>query len=157
MGTGSALFDSSVYQWVVVLESPGSGNSSDAQVNATSLTLYKESYKNASSEDELSTVGKGTADRSDSGFLASWSHWQGCNPNRKERCLELETMASEISLSFSILRRSTLGPNVQLQEVARKTLWALENDNKEMLLLFKGLFFGGVDEMVLCHLRGFSV
>ncbi|XP_063303415.1 SH3 domain and tetratricopeptide repeat-containing protein 2 isoform X2 [Pelobates fuscus] len=50
-----------------------------------------------------------------------------------------EEFVSEISLSFSILRRSTLGPNVQLQEVARKTLWALENDNKEMLLLFKEL------------------
>ncbi|XP_068133238.1 SH3 domain and tetratricopeptide repeat-containing protein 2 isoform X2 [Hyperolius riggenbachi] len=48
-------------------------------------------------------------------------------------------MASEISLSFSILQRSTLGPNVALQEAARKTLWALENDNKEILLLFKEL------------------
>ncbi|KAM8972036.1 SH3 domain and tetratricopeptide repeat-containing protein 2 [Pelodytes ibericus] len=121
--------------------------------------------------ESVSTVGKGTAERTDVGFLASWSHWQSCHPNRKERCLELETMApddlddselvsvaeetplgkdsvslavgegfvSEISLSFSILRRSTLSPNVHLQEVARKNLWALENDNKEMLWLFKEL------------------
>uniref|UniRef100_A0A8C5PCL5 SH3 domain and tetratricopeptide repeats 2 n=1 Tax=Leptobrachium leishanense TaxID=445787 RepID=A0A8C5PCL5_9ANUR len=119
----------------------------------------------------VSTAGKGVADRTESGFLTSWSHWQSCNPNRKERCLELETMASddpadsepvsvpedtsletdsvslaagegfvtEISLSFSIVQRSTLGPNVRLQEEARKTLWSLENDNKEMLLLFKEL------------------
>ncbi|XP_066447392.1 SH3 domain and tetratricopeptide repeat-containing protein 2 isoform X5 [Eleutherodactylus coqui] len=50
-----------------------------------------------------------------------------------------EGYITEISLSFSILRRSTLDPNVSLQEAARKTLWALENDNKEMLLLFKEL------------------
>ncbi|KAM9311597.1 SH3 domain and tetratricopeptide repeat-containing protein 2 [Gastrophryne carolinensis] len=50
-----------------------------------------------------------------------------------------EGFITEISLSFSILRRSTLGPNVSLQEAARKTLWALENDNKETLLLFKEL------------------
>ncbi|XP_077121887.1 SH3 domain and tetratricopeptide repeat-containing protein 2 isoform X2 [Ranitomeya variabilis] len=50
-----------------------------------------------------------------------------------------EGYITEISLSFSILRRSTLGPNATLQEAARKTLWALENDNKEMLLLFKEL------------------
>ncbi|XP_075065723.1 SH3 domain and tetratricopeptide repeat-containing protein 2 [Mixophyes fleayi] len=50
-----------------------------------------------------------------------------------------EGYITEISLSFSILKRSTLGPNVSLQEVARKTLWALENDNKETLLLFKEL------------------
>ncbi|KAM4748073.1 SH3 domain and tetratricopeptide repeat-containing protein 2 [Rhinophrynus dorsalis] len=50
-----------------------------------------------------------------------------------------EGFITEISLSFSILRRSTLSPNVPLQEVARKTLWALENDNKDILLLFKEL------------------
>lgn len=57
-------------------------------------------------------------------------------------CISLgvgEGFTTEISLSFSILRRSTLGPNVSLQEAARKTLWALENDNKETLLLFKEL------------------
>ncbi|KAM4675989.1 SH3 domain and tetratricopeptide repeat-containing protein 2 [Discoglossus pictus] len=50
-----------------------------------------------------------------------------------------EGFTTEIALSFSILRRSTLLPNVSLQEVARKTLWALENDSKEVLLLFKEL------------------
>ncbi|XP_053573091.1 SH3 domain and tetratricopeptide repeat-containing protein 2 isoform X3 [Bombina bombina] len=50
-----------------------------------------------------------------------------------------EGFITEITLSFSILRRSTLGPNVPLQEVARKTLWSLENDSKEVLLLFKEL------------------
>ncbi|XP_053318314.1 SH3 domain and tetratricopeptide repeat-containing protein 2 isoform X2 [Spea bombifrons] len=91
------------------------------------------------SSETVSSIGKGAAERADLGLLASWSHWQGYNTNRKERCLEVSTMASEISLSFSILRRSTQGPNVQLQEVARKTLWALENDNKEMHMLFKEL------------------
>ncbi|XP_075457090.1 SH3 domain and tetratricopeptide repeat-containing protein 2 isoform X4 [Ascaphus truei] len=50
-----------------------------------------------------------------------------------------EGFITEISLSFSILRRSTLGLNVALQEVARKTLWSLENDNKEVSLFFKEL------------------
>nr|DBA30866.1 TPA: hypothetical protein GDO54_006797 [Pyxicephalus adspersus] len=55
------------------------------------------------------------------------------------KALHRQASAFEISLSFSILRRSTLCPNVSLQEAARKTLWALENDNKETLLLFKEL------------------
>ncbi|XP_041442137.1 SH3 domain and tetratricopeptide repeat-containing protein 2 isoform X2 [Xenopus laevis] len=50
-----------------------------------------------------------------------------------------EGFITEIPLSFSILQRSTQGPNVRLQEAARKMLWALENDNKDISMLFKEL------------------
>ncbi|XP_036605654.1 SH3 domain and tetratricopeptide repeat-containing protein 2 [Trichosurus vulpecula] len=45
----------------------------------------------------------------------------------------------EIPLSFSVYSLSGRGINEQLQEAARKRLWAMENDNKEVNALFKEL------------------
>ncbi|NWV36034.1 S3TC2 protein, partial [Grantiella picta] len=45
----------------------------------------------------------------------------------------------EISLSFSIESRSCQGCNSQLQEAARKKLWALESDDRSVCALFKEL------------------
>ncbi|KAJ1126707.1 hypothetical protein NDU88_005113 [Pleurodeles waltl] len=50
-----------------------------------------------------------------------------------------EGFPTEISLSFCVLRRSSQCPNEQLQEKARRKLWAMESDNKEVLALFKEL------------------
>ncbi|XP_069507488.1 SH3 domain and tetratricopeptide repeat-containing protein 2 isoform X2 [Ambystoma mexicanum] len=50
-----------------------------------------------------------------------------------------EGFPTEILLTFCILRRSTQRLNVQLQEKARRRLWALESDNKEVITLFKEL------------------
>uniref|UniRef100_A0A8D2P5Y9 Uncharacterized protein n=1 Tax=Zosterops lateralis melanops TaxID=1220523 RepID=A0A8D2P5Y9_ZOSLA len=43
----------------------------------------------------------------------------------------------EISLSFSVESRSSRGCNSQLQEAARKKLWALESDDRAVCALFK--------------------
>uniref|UniRef100_A0A8D0GED8 SH3 domain and tetratricopeptide repeats 2 n=1 Tax=Sphenodon punctatus TaxID=8508 RepID=A0A8D0GED8_SPHPU len=51
----------------------------------------------------------------------------------------LHRATSWISLSFSVESHSSQGINSQLQEVARKKLWALENDDKEVCALFKEL------------------
>ncbi|NXA03279.1 S3TC2 protein, partial [Sapayoa aenigma] len=45
----------------------------------------------------------------------------------------------EISLFFSIERRSSRCLNSQLQEAARKKLWALESDDRDVCALFKEL------------------
>ncbi|NXI29347.1 S3TC2 protein, partial [Sterrhoptilus dennistouni] len=45
----------------------------------------------------------------------------------------------EISLSFSVESRSSRGCNSQLQEAARKKLWALESDDRAVCALFKEL------------------
>ncbi|NXD39354.1 S3TC2 protein, partial [Copsychus sechellarum] len=45
----------------------------------------------------------------------------------------------EISLSFSVESRSSRGRNSQLQEAARKKLWALESDDRSVCALFKEL------------------
>ncbi|XP_054834676.1 SH3 domain and tetratricopeptide repeat-containing protein 2 isoform X2 [Eublepharis macularius] len=50
-----------------------------------------------------------------------------------------EGFPNEISLSFSVKSRSGQGLNPQLQEAARKRLWALENDDKDVCALFKEL------------------
>ncbi|XP_048347364.1 SH3 domain and tetratricopeptide repeat-containing protein 2 isoform X1 [Sphaerodactylus townsendi] len=50
-----------------------------------------------------------------------------------------EGFPNEISLSFSVKSRSGQGLNHQLQEAARKRLWALENDDKDVCSLFKEL------------------
>lgn len=50
-----------------------------------------------------------------------------------------EGFLTEISLSFCVLRRSSQCPNGQLQEKARRKLWSMESDNKEVLALFKEL------------------
>ncbi|XP_077780588.1 SH3 domain and tetratricopeptide repeat-containing protein 2 isoform X7 [Podarcis muralis] len=50
-----------------------------------------------------------------------------------------EGFPNEIALSFSVKSRSGQGPNPQLQETARKKLWALENDDKDVCALFKEL------------------
>ncbi|XP_062976667.1 SH3 domain and tetratricopeptide repeat-containing protein 2 isoform X2 [Elgaria multicarinata webbii] len=50
-----------------------------------------------------------------------------------------EGFPNEISLSFSVKSRSGQGLNPQLQETARKKLWALENDDKDVSALFKEL------------------
>ncbi|NXR39588.1 S3TC2 protein, partial [Zosterops hypoxanthus] len=44
-----------------------------------------------------------------------------------------------ISLSFSVESRSSRGCNSQLQEAARKKLWALESDDRAVCALFKEL------------------
>ncbi|NXR61284.1 S3TC2 protein, partial [Rhadina sibilatrix] len=45
----------------------------------------------------------------------------------------------EVSLSFSVESRSCRGRNPQLQEAARKKLWALESDDRGVCALFKEL------------------
>ncbi|NWT82210.1 S3TC2 protein, partial [Lanius ludovicianus] len=45
----------------------------------------------------------------------------------------------EISLSFSVESRSSRCRNSQLQEAARKKLWALESDDRDVCALFKEL------------------
>ncbi|NWZ35092.1 S3TC2 protein, partial [Brachypodius atriceps] len=45
----------------------------------------------------------------------------------------------EVSLSFSVESRSSRGRNSQLQEAARKKLWALESDDRAVCALFKEL------------------
>ncbi|XP_060096573.1 SH3 domain and tetratricopeptide repeat-containing protein 2 [Heteronotia binoei] len=50
-----------------------------------------------------------------------------------------EGFSNELSLSFSVKSRSGQGLNHQLQEAARKRLWALENDDKDVCALFKEL------------------
>ncbi|NXO44594.1 S3TC2 protein, partial [Locustella ochotensis] len=45
----------------------------------------------------------------------------------------------ELSLSFSVESRSSRRRNSQLQEAARKKLWALESDDREVCALFKEL------------------
>ncbi|NXR75580.1 S3TC2 protein, partial [Pycnonotus jocosus] len=45
----------------------------------------------------------------------------------------------EVSLSFSVESRSSRGCNPQLQEAARKKLWALESDDRAVCALFKEL------------------
>ncbi|NXS57254.1 S3TC2 protein, partial [Brachypteracias leptosomus] len=45
----------------------------------------------------------------------------------------------EISLFFSVESRSSRCPNSQLQEAARKKLWALESNNRDVCALFKEL------------------
>ncbi|KAH0629705.1 hypothetical protein JD844_011987 [Phrynosoma platyrhinos] len=50
-----------------------------------------------------------------------------------------EGFPNEISLSFTVKSRSGQGLNPQLQEAARKKLWALENDDKDVCALFKEL------------------
>ncbi|XP_074148243.1 SH3 domain and tetratricopeptide repeat-containing protein 2 isoform X5 [Sminthopsis crassicaudata] len=56
----------------------------------------------------------------------------------KGKCLQSQSMTSEIPLSFSVYSLSGRGINEQLQEAARKRLWAMEND-KEVNALFKEL------------------
>ncbi|XP_077183191.1 SH3 domain and tetratricopeptide repeat-containing protein 2 isoform X6 [Paroedura picta] len=72
-------------------------------------------------------------------FLASWSSLYQYTSEPPEKCFQKEKMASEISLSFSVKSRSGQGLNHQLQEAARKKLWALENDDKDVCALFKEL------------------
>lgn len=43
----------------------------------------------------------------------------------------------EISLFFSVESRSSQCLNSQLQEAARKKLWALESDDRDVCALFK--------------------
>ncbi|XP_044310254.1 SH3 domain and tetratricopeptide repeat-containing protein 2 isoform X7 [Varanus komodoensis] len=50
-----------------------------------------------------------------------------------------EGFPNEISLSFYVKSRSGQGLNPQLHEAARKKLWALENDDKDVCALFKEL------------------
>ncbi|XP_056205466.1 SH3 domain and tetratricopeptide repeat-containing protein 2 isoform X2 [Falco biarmicus] len=50
-----------------------------------------------------------------------------------------ESFPPEISLFFSVESRSSRCLNSQLQEAARKKLWALESDDKDVCALFKEL------------------
>ncbi|KAF4803352.1 SH3 domain and tetratricopeptide repeat-containing protein 2 [Turdus rufiventris] len=50
-----------------------------------------------------------------------------------------DTFPPEISLSFSVESRSSRCRNAQLQEAARKKLWALESDDRSVCALFKEL------------------
>ncbi|XP_044310247.1 SH3 domain and tetratricopeptide repeat-containing protein 2 isoform X2 [Varanus komodoensis] len=72
-------------------------------------------------------------------FLASWSNLQQGTAEPAETCFQKKRMASEISLSFYVKSRSGQGLNPQLHEAARKKLWALENDDKDVCALFKEL------------------
>uniref|UniRef100_A0A8C5WTI1 SH3 domain and tetratricopeptide repeats 2 n=1 Tax=Laticauda laticaudata TaxID=8630 RepID=A0A8C5WTI1_LATLA len=51
----------------------------------------------------------------------------------------LSLFLEAISLSFSVKSRSAQDLNLQLQEIARKKLWALENDDKDVCAVFKEL------------------
>ncbi|KAM4892799.1 SH3 domain and tetratricopeptide repeat-containing protein 2 [Sylvia borin] len=53
--------------------------------------------------------------------------------------LSRDSFPPEISLSFSVESRSLQGCNSQLQEAARKKLWALESDDRAVCALFKEL------------------
>ncbi|XP_026544098.1 SH3 domain and tetratricopeptide repeat-containing protein 2 isoform X3 [Notechis scutatus] len=72
-------------------------------------------------------------------FLATWSSLQHCQAETPEKCFSEKKMASAISLSFSVKSRSAQDLNLQLQEIARKKLWALENDDKDVCAVFKEL------------------
>ncbi|XP_066473302.1 SH3 domain and tetratricopeptide repeat-containing protein 2 isoform X2 [Tiliqua scincoides] len=72
-------------------------------------------------------------------FLASWSSLYQYTAEPPERCFQGVKMASEIFLSFSVKSRAGQGLNSQLQEAARKKLWALENDDNDVCALFKEL------------------
>ncbi|XP_025025265.1 SH3 domain and tetratricopeptide repeat-containing protein 2 isoform X4 [Python bivittatus] len=50
-----------------------------------------------------------------------------------------EGFPNAISLSFSVKSRSAQDLSLQLQEAARKKLWALENDDKDVCAVFKEL------------------
>ncbi|OWK55116.1 SH3 domain and tetratricopeptide repeat-containing protein 2 [Lonchura striata] len=50
-----------------------------------------------------------------------------------------DTFSPELSLSFSVESRSCRCRNSQLQEAARKKLWALESDDRSVCALFKEL------------------
>lgn len=50
-----------------------------------------------------------------------------------------EDFPPEISLFFSIESRSSRCRNAQLQEAARRKLWALESDDRDVCALFKEL------------------
>uniref|UniRef100_A0A8C3RI22 SH3 domain and tetratricopeptide repeats 2 n=1 Tax=Cyanoderma ruficeps TaxID=181631 RepID=A0A8C3RI22_9PASS len=54
-----------------------------------------------------------------------------------ECCLDSGHPPERISLSFSVESRSSRGRNSQLQEAARKKLWALESDDRAVCALFK--------------------
>ncbi|XP_058029397.1 SH3 domain and tetratricopeptide repeat-containing protein 2 isoform X7 [Ahaetulla prasina] len=72
-------------------------------------------------------------------LLSTWSSLQHCQAETSERCFPEKKMASAISLSFSVKSHSAQDLNLQLQEVARKKLWALENDDKDVCAVFKEL------------------
>ncbi|XP_016283870.1 SH3 domain and tetratricopeptide repeat-containing protein 2 isoform X2 [Monodelphis domestica] len=65
--------------------------------------------------------------------------WPTTSTKSKGKCFQSQSMTSEIPLSFSVYSLSGRGINEQLQEAARKRLWAMENDNKEVNALFKEL------------------
>ncbi|XP_025025264.1 SH3 domain and tetratricopeptide repeat-containing protein 2 isoform X3 [Python bivittatus] len=72
-------------------------------------------------------------------LLASWSSLQQSQAESPEKCFQEKKMASAISLSFSVKSRSAQDLSLQLQEAARKKLWALENDDKDVCAVFKEL------------------
>ncbi|KAM8764739.1 SH3 domain and tetratricopeptide repeat-containing protein 2 isoform 1-T1 [Rhynchonycteris naso] len=57
----------------------------------------------------------------------------------KEKCLLLQDMTPDLTLSFSVKSRSRRCVNGPLQEAARRRLWALENEDQEVRTLFKDL------------------
>ncbi|XP_060036715.1 SH3 domain and tetratricopeptide repeat-containing protein 2 isoform X2 [Erinaceus europaeus] len=57
----------------------------------------------------------------------------------KEKCFLPQTMTPDLTLSFSVKSRSRKCVNGSLQEVARRRLWALENEDQEVQALFKDL------------------
>ncbi|XP_006893814.1 PREDICTED: SH3 domain and tetratricopeptide repeat-containing protein 2 [Elephantulus edwardii] len=57
----------------------------------------------------------------------------------KERCFLLQNMTPDLTLSFCVKSRSKRCVNGRLQEAARRRLWALENEDQEVRVLFKDL------------------
>uniref|UniRef100_A0A2K5K211 SH3 domain-containing protein n=1 Tax=Colobus angolensis palliatus TaxID=336983 RepID=A0A2K5K211_COLAP len=57
----------------------------------------------------------------------------------KEKCFLPQNMNPDLTLSFCVKSRSRRCVNGPLQEAARRRLWALENEDQEVRMLFKDL------------------
>ncbi|XP_021085508.2 SH3 domain and tetratricopeptide repeat-containing protein 2 isoform X2 [Mesocricetus auratus] len=57
----------------------------------------------------------------------------------RRKCFLPQNMTQDLALSFCVKSRSRRCVNALLQEVARRRLWALENENHEVCALFKDL------------------
>uniref|UniRef100_U3DL58 SH3 domain and tetratricopeptide repeat-containing protein 2 n=1 Tax=Callithrix jacchus TaxID=9483 RepID=U3DL58_CALJA len=61
------------------------------------------------------------------------------SPEYKEKCFLPQNMNPDLTLSFCVKSRSRRCVNGPLQEAARRQLWALENEDQEVRMLFKDL------------------
>uniref|UniRef100_A0A8C6RJG5 SH3 domain and tetratricopeptide repeats 2 n=2 Tax=Nannospalax galili TaxID=1026970 RepID=A0A8C6RJG5_NANGA len=57
----------------------------------------------------------------------------------KEKCFLQQNMSQDLTLSFCVKSRSRKGVNASLQETVRRRLWALENEDQDVRVLFKDL------------------